>query len=1118
VDFAQAPLVEENMGNRFFGTAMMIGVTILTMAFSPETALAEKRIALAIGNSNYESVPKLPNPSRDAIAIGQMLRDAHFDNVDVIINASNQELKRALRKFENDADQADIAVIYYAGHGLEIGGINYLIPVDAALASDRDAEDEAVRLDRVVSSADGASKLRVIILDACRDNPFPSLLRRSKGNRAVATGLGKTDPTSTDTLIAYAAKAGSTAEDGDGQHSPFTTAILKSLTIPGLDIRLAFGRVRDEVMRVTGSRQEPFVYGSLGGSNFPLVPAPKVHETSEADIKGDYELVAQIGSLKAWEVFLNTHTTGFYADLARVQVARLTEQQQGSATRSQGTGSAADNGSKSETGNTVVAAVPQQRPPGGGQLSSQEALEWNKIKDSPDPAVYQEFIRKFPNAPLAVTAQKKLDALRQVQREREAAQKAAEDARIQAEQKKAAEAAAKKREEDERRAREAEAEQKAKAAEAERKAAEARQKAEQAERERAAAEAAAARAAAEKQAREADEARKKAEREAKEAACRTEQSKLDQIVAKGGAGTGMDDLKMFTATSTCERLAAQIAAATDKFKAEQAKREREAAQKAADEARMLAEQRKAEAAAAKKREDDERRAQEAEAAEKAKAAAAELAAQKKREDDERRAQEAEAAEKAKAAAAEIAAQKKLEEDERRAKALEAAQQAKTAAEAAAKRAAAEKQAKDAEEARKKAERDAKEAACKTEQSKLDQIVAKGSAGTGMDDLKTFATTSTCERLAAQIAAATDKFQADQAKREREAAQKREDDERRAREVEAAEKAKAAAAELAAQKKREEDERRAKALEAEQQAKAAEAKRKADQADQERQAAEAAAAQAAAEKQAKEDERRTKQAEAEQRAKAAEAERLAVEEKRKAEQAAKEAVCQTEQSKLEQIVAKGSAGTGIDDLNAFAKSVTCERLGTQIVAAVDKFQHEATARAASMPNSPQLIAAAQTQLVRLGCQLPGKPDGNLNDATTSALTRFLKMEGKPADNLTVTTALVDDLTKQTDLVCPLECKANEVAKGDKCVVVEKPAPRPAPAVSRKEKDKEEATVSRRQKEREEAPARKPQPQPERRQAEQRRPALEQRIREQAVARPMGGGGGGGGGGTMIGVGF
>ena len=157
------------------------------------------------------------------------------------------------------------------------------------------------------------AELRVIILDACRDNPFPSLMRRDRrnGQGSISSGLGKTEPTSTDTLIAYAAKAGSTAEDGDGQHSPFAMALLKSLTVPGLDIRLAFGRVRDEVMRATGSRQEPFVYGSLGGGNIALVPAPKAQETSDADVKGDYELVAKVGTLRAWEVFLGTHKRAF---------------------------------------------------------------------------------------------------------------------------------------------------------------------------------------------------------------------------------------------------------------------------------------------------------------------------------------------------------------------------------------------------------------------------------------------------------------------------------------------------------------------------------------------------------------------------------------------------------------------------------------------------------------------------------------------------------------------------------------------------------------------------------------------------------------------------------------
>ena len=195
------------------------------MVFAPD-ARADKRVALVVGNSSYQNVPQLPNPARDANSVAQLFKDAGFDTVDVAINVGNLEFKRAIRKFEVDSDQADIAVVYYAGHGLEIGGTNFLIPVDARLASDRDAEDEAITLDRLVSSADGAKRLRVVVLDACRDNPFTASMRRERRgvNRAIASGLGKVEPTSTDTLIAYAAKAGSTAEDGEGQHSPFTTA------------------------------------------------------------------------------------------------------------------------------------------------------------------------------------------------------------------------------------------------------------------------------------------------------------------------------------------------------------------------------------------------------------------------------------------------------------------------------------------------------------------------------------------------------------------------------------------------------------------------------------------------------------------------------------------------------------------------------------------------------------------------------------------------------------------------------------------------------------------------------------------------------------------------------
>jgi uncharacterized caspase-like protein len=310
--------------------AVVIGAAILSMVLAPDRALAEKRVALIVGNSTYQSVPQLPNPSRDASAVARMFRDAGFDSVEVQLDVGNLEFKRSIRKFEAMADHADIAVIYYAGHGLEIGGTNYLIPIDARLASDRDADDEAIPLERLVATTDGAKRLRLVILDACRDNPFVSTMRRERtaANRAITSGLSKVEPTSTDTLIAYAAKAGSTADDGDGQHSPFTSALLKNLTVPGLDVRLAFGRVRDDVLKSTGNRQEPFVYGSLGGETMALVPQAAKPVDPEAGARVDYELAAQIGTKEAWDSFLASHPSGLYANLARAQNNKLSAAQE----------------------------------------------------------------------------------------------------------------------------------------------------------------------------------------------------------------------------------------------------------------------------------------------------------------------------------------------------------------------------------------------------------------------------------------------------------------------------------------------------------------------------------------------------------------------------------------------------------------------------------------------------------------------------------------------------------------------------------------------------------------------------------------------------------------------
>lgn len=189
------------------GKALPAIVGMLLLLLTP--AFAERRVALVIGNSKYSNVPPLANPRRDAEAIADMFLKANFDVVTVKSDLAILEFRREVRRFFDTVRTADIAVVYYAGHGIEINGTNYMLPVDARLASDIDAEDEAVDLDRIVRTLEPARLLRLVLIDACRDNPFYQRVQRTRAaTRAVGTGLAKVEPTSPNTLIAYAAKAG----------------------------------------------------------------------------------------------------------------------------------------------------------------------------------------------------------------------------------------------------------------------------------------------------------------------------------------------------------------------------------------------------------------------------------------------------------------------------------------------------------------------------------------------------------------------------------------------------------------------------------------------------------------------------------------------------------------------------------------------------------------------------------------------------------------------------------------------------------------------------------------------------------------------------------------------
>jgi tetratricopeptide (TPR) repeat protein len=229
-------------------------------------ALNERRIALVIGNSAYRNVPPLANPVRDATSIADALRRSGFRTVTLQTDLPKEKLVDALHNFAQLADSADWALVYYAGHGIEMGGANYLIPVDAKLSTDRDVGFETVPLDQVLSAVEGAKRLKLVLLDACRDNPFASQMRRTMAtaSRSIGRGLASIEPES-GTLVVYAAKHGETALDGDGGNSPFATAFMKNIQTPGLEVRRMFDFVRDDVLDMTNRRQQPFSYGSVSG-------------------------------------------------------------------------------------------------------------------------------------------------------------------------------------------------------------------------------------------------------------------------------------------------------------------------------------------------------------------------------------------------------------------------------------------------------------------------------------------------------------------------------------------------------------------------------------------------------------------------------------------------------------------------------------------------------------------------------------------------------------------------------------------------------------------------------------------------------------------------------------
>jgi uncharacterized caspase-like protein len=420
--------------------AILFAVLISGLLSQP--AAAGKRVALVLGNSNYQNVAHLTNPANDAATLATTFRKANFELVTLRNDLGAQELRRALREFGDKARDADIAVIYYAGHGLEVDGVNYLIPVDAVLERDSDVYDEAIPLDRVLVAVEPAHQLRLVILDACRDNPFAKTMKRTIAQRAIGQGLAKVEPDRPNTLIAFAARAGSTASDGDRTNSPFATALSNHLTTPGLDLRKAFGYVRDDVLKATNNRQEPFIYGSLGGDDMTLVPAapvvaapPPAAADPNEPVRRDYELAERVGTKEAWDFFLATYPKGFYSKLAQLQRDKLAAEEKARATAEEQARLAAEGAKAAEQAKAAAEAKAAEE---ARLAADKKKLEEEAKVTEAERAKAAAQVKAAEEARLAAEKTKKAEE-EKAARERAAAEKAAsqakaaEDARLAAE-------------------------------------------------------------------------------------------------------------------------------------------------------------------------------------------------------------------------------------------------------------------------------------------------------------------------------------------------------------------------------------------------------------------------------------------------------------------------------------------------------------------------------------------------------------------------------------------------------------------------------------------------------------------------------------------------------------
>ncbi len=334
-----------------------IALILLFTATSASANIDQRRVALVIGNGAYLHTTFLPNAPNDGRAVAQMLRQLDFEVLEGI-DLDRRRTEDLIREFSRTLRGADVGLFFYAGHGLQVNGANFIVPVDAQLQDESDLDFEAIRLSTILNQLERQPRTNIVLLDACRDNPLSRTLARSMGasrSAAIGRGLARISG-SIGTLIAYATEPDNVALDGQGPNSPFTTALLQHMDTPGLEVRQMLTRVRQQVIQETDSQQVPWDHSSLTGDFFfspPVAePDPPVDPDPNIAINPDpgpgptpgpnpgptidpattelmmWETVQNISvaeqQVAALNLYLETYPQGRFAQLAEIQIAALT--------------------------------------------------------------------------------------------------------------------------------------------------------------------------------------------------------------------------------------------------------------------------------------------------------------------------------------------------------------------------------------------------------------------------------------------------------------------------------------------------------------------------------------------------------------------------------------------------------------------------------------------------------------------------------------------------------------------------------------------------------------------------------------------------------------------------